>query len=328
MSFNDHSLQAMLHRLAASVDNGQGRTLQQLLATNDPLKGVESQRLRTFFTTESMEPYRDLDDFGRMIFAGDLEGVKSNFTNRMLRLSASAGSPDAAREAAAKEIFELKWGPTRVPIYNLLLLSTLINSDARSRHLTVLHWLIGEAKVSVDGTDLSGSTALYHAISTKPTFDPEFAHILYEAGADVNKRNRYGGTAAHEIALVWDPQNKAGVRRAADALKWYLDHGGNIDIKDNDGATARSAVEATRHWKPDGVDMLTCRVVDQEDKRRKDLGGKCCSFCGKESHGELKLLKCSQCRSATYCAPPCNCQKADWPRHKEACKRCRNAVQN
>lgn len=321
MSYDNPALQAMLLQLAASADNGQCRTLQQLLMSNDPLNGVESQRLRSFFTSESMEPSRDLDDFGRKVLVGDLEGVKEDFANRVLRLTASTGSSEAAREAAAKEIFELKWGPTRVPIYNLLLLSTLLNSGARSHHLAILRWLLGEAKVPADGTDLSGSTALYHAISTKPTFDPEFAQILYDADADVNKRNRYGGTAAHEVALVWDPNHKLSVQRAADALKWYLDHGGNVDIKDNDGVTARSAIEATRHWKQNGVDMPTCRVLDQEDRRRSGLGDQCCTFCGQEPRGEVKLFKCSQCRSAAYCAPPRKCQKADWPRHKEVCKR-------
>ncbi|GBE90059.1 hypothetical protein SCP_1800810 [Sparassis crispa] len=275
-----------------------------------------------------MEPSRDLDSFGGMLLMGELERIKADYANRVSRIQSRAGSEEAAREGAAKELFALHWGPTRVPIYNLLLLSTLIYSPCRSKHLAIARWLITEAEVPVDGTDLSGSTALYHAISTKPSFDTEYGQILHDAGASVNHRNRYGGTAAHEMSLIWQPQNKSLVERAADGLKWYLDHGGNIDIKDNDGMSVRFAVDSTRKLVLRGItDMAIWDVVDKEDKRRKRLGNKCCTFCGREPEGDVKLLLCSQCKSASYCAPPRKCQKQDWPRHKEACKQFKSAGQ-
>ncbi|TFY68226.1 hypothetical protein EVJ58_g1150 [Rhodofomes roseus] len=108
------------------------------------------------------------------------------------------------------------------------------------------------------------SNGIYHCILTKPVFDPELAQILYDAGGDVNARNRYGGTPAHVL-------NRETMQRSADALKWFLDHGGNLDIKDNDGATARSCIVSMREK------MRTTRrslrlpmwdVLDREDQRR------------------------------------------------------------
>ncbi|KAI0926344.1 hypothetical protein AcV5_008834 [Taiwanofungus camphoratus] len=317
MNYNDPSLQAKLDELAVKADTGGGRPLSELLESNDFLKGVESQRLRTYFTSHCMEPSRDLDEYGRAILYGDFPRVKADFFSRLSRLIEKSGTEAAARAAAAQELFFRRWGPTRVPIYNLILLSTLLNSSARSKHLQVARWLLDEAKVPVDGTDLLGSPALYHAISTKPTFDPEYAQLLYDAGANVNHRNRYGGTAAHEITLIWEPQNHAVVQRAAEALQWYLSHGGNIDIKENDGMTARLAVDGTH--KLDINNLPTWEVVDKEDKRRKKLGSACCTFCGRVPQAGSRLLVCSRCKKVTYCPPPQQCQRWDWLRHRNSC---------
>ncbi|KAH9948584.1 hypothetical protein B0H21DRAFT_733158 [Amylocystis lapponica] len=316
MASENSALLSQIIELASQANAGGGRPLEELLNSNDPLKGVESQRLRNYFTSESMEPGRDLDEYGRAIFMGDLGSVQKDFSERVSK-HLKTQSEEAAREAASAELFALRWGPTRVPIFDLLLLATLIVPTERAQQLDIARWLIQQAKVPVDGTDLSGSTALYHTISTKPAFDPEYAEILHGAGADVNSRNRYGGTAAHEICLIWEPRNRAVVQRAADALEWYLRHGGNIDIKDNDGPTVRGAISKLVL---SGIRMTTWDVVMREDERRKKLGDRCCTFCGREPQGETRLLTCSRCRSARYCAPSRPCQKADWPHHGKSCK--------
>ncbi|TBU27769.1 hypothetical protein BD311DRAFT_865870 [Dichomitus squalens] len=297
-----------------------GRQLDELVKSNDILSGTESQRLRSYFSNNGLEPARHLDIYGRAIMMGDLESIKLFYNASLDEYGLKCDSGDTARAAATREIYEKRWGPTRVPVYNLILLSTLIMPPMRRQHLEVARWLIDEAKVPVDGKDLSGSTALHHAISTKPAFDPEYAQMLYDAGGIVTLRNRYGGTPAHEIVMTWDPTNREAVRKAADALKWYLDHGGNLEIKDSDGVAVRHSVNSTKNFARKGIQMETWRVVDTEDRRRANLAGKICTFCGREPGGDVRLLLCSKCRVAHYCSGGRPCQKADWPYHKSVCK--------
>ena len=71
----------------------------------------------------------------------------------------------------------------------------------RSKYLALANWLATTAKVPVDGTDLSGTTALMHSISTKPYLDTDFAKLMLENGADVNHRNRFGCNVAHDLPM-------------------------------------------------------------------------------------------------------------------------------
>jgi hypothetical protein len=82
-----------------------------------------------------------------------------------------------------------------------------------------------------------GTTALSHCFSTKPTFDFEYAQILFDAGGNINNRNRYGVIVAHEIMLVYDPSYQIirVVKKATISLKWFLTYRGSIDIADGDG---------------------------------------------------------------------------------------------
>ena len=301
------------------------RTSLTSICRTEILSGAESQRLRTFFSNNCMEPSRDLDMYGRYVMMGDLEALQLLYADSIASHRSSCDSDAAARSAATEEIYRKRWGPTRVPIYNLVLLSTLVVPSSRPAHLAVARWLIADARVPVDGTDLSGSTALNHAISTKPTFDPEYAQMLFDAPGggpgSVTHRNRYGGVPAHEICMTWDPADRAAVRRAADALQWYLDHGGNLDIKDSDGMPPRQSVNSTKRFAGAGIKMETWRVVDADDKRRKRLAGTICTFCGREPRGDVKLLLCSKCKVACYCSGGAPCQKRDWPHHKTICKK-------
>jgi hypothetical protein len=72
--------------------------------------------------------------------------------------------------------------------------------------------------IPVDSTDLSGNTTLMYSISMKPYLDTEIADILINAGGDINRRNRYGCVAAHNIVMVLD-YTPAGKKKAVDALK-------------------------------------------------------------------------------------------------------------
>jgi hypothetical protein len=179
------------------------------MKTQETLKGAESQRLRTFFTSNCMEPGRDLDKYGVFLATGDLAEVKADFANRVARYTAlasessapagtSTGTPAvplSPEAAAVQELYTLTWGPTLVRVYGLLGLLRIIYPARATRHLAVARFLIDEAHVPVDGGDLSGTHALSHAISTKPALDFEYAQLLYDAGGEINNRNRYGGTS-------------------------------------------------------------------------------------------------------------------------------------
>jgi hypothetical protein len=51
----------------------------------------------------------------------------------------------------------------------------------------------GSSKVPVNAPDLSGTLTISHAISTKPGLDTGYGQLLFDAGGDLNNRNRYSG---------------------------------------------------------------------------------------------------------------------------------------
>ncbi|KAJ7727344.1 hypothetical protein B0H14DRAFT_3001709, partial [Mycena olivaceomarginata] len=289
----DSATQARLRQHIQTTSH-QGRPLSELLKTNEILKGVESQRLRTFCTSECMEPGRDLDAYGISLAKGELAQVKADFARRVARHAAiNPESPGPStteppvkltpEAAAAQELYGLTWGPTR----------------RGAMHLAVARWLIQTAKVPVNAPDLSGTLAVSHAISTKPALDTEYAQLLFDAGGDLNNRNRYGATAAHEITLIWTPKDPAVVLRATEALKWFLAHGGSVDIADSDGMAVRYMATRQKSVVP-GL----AAVISASDRERKNAGdgdGSCCALCGREADGTMK--RCGRCKVARYCDP-------------------------
>lgn len=254
-----------------------------------------------------MEPNRDLDTFGNLLLRGNLQSIIIDHGERVKRLMDNGLEFEAALEGVASDLYTLRWGPTEVPIYNLMGLFSQIVPEHRLKYHAFVEFFI-DAKVPVDGKDLSGTTALSHCFSTKPGFDLEYAQILHNAGGDVNSRNRFGATVAHEIVTVYGNEPEV-LRRATAALEWFLTHGGSVDIADGEGMVARVLVSRIR---------ALSAVVQKEDSRRKAAGASCCSLCGR---GEEKLLSCSRCKTAKYCSPTARaCQKLDWPRHKKLCK--------
>jgi len=143
-----------------------------------------------------------------------------------------------ASASPSDELFAARWGPTRIPVYNVILTLMYMNPSSRLQRLQMIDWLIDTAGVSVDGTDLSGTSALMHSIGTKPYMDVEFAQRMFDAGANINLRNRYGCTAAHDMVMV-RPMEPAKERQVAEVLTWFVGHGGDLDIKEGNGMSAR-----------------------------------------------------------------------------------------
>ncbi|KAF8992360.1 hypothetical protein BDQ17DRAFT_1369607 [Cyathus striatus] len=264
-----------------------------------------------------MEPGRDLDEYGTLLFNGNLELVKRDYekrvTEKKLLLVDAEDAEEKAKSDIREWIYKKRWGPTGVPIYNLLGQASIHIADFRSSFIGIAKFLIDTVEVPVDGKDYSGTTALSHCFSTKPAFDLEYAQLLYDAGGDVNNRNRYGGTVAHEIVMVYQARDKQVVQKAVDALNWFLQHGGNVDIADGDGCTARLAATSIERAAPQLIN-----AIKREDKIRQAKGLAACACCGRE---DPTLMACSRCKKVRYCSPKVRgCQKWDWPRHKKGCK--------
>ncbi|KAJ7452891.1 hypothetical protein FB451DRAFT_1342615 [Mycena latifolia] len=289
-------------RLASMMTSGEGRTktaprpLSELVKTKETLKGAESQRLRTFCTSNTMQPGRDMDTYAHLLNAGNVEQARAEFARRVARHRAKTASTEAAERAAAQEISALTWGPTRLTIFHVLLHFRVLFPAHWAGYLEIAHFLATEARVPVDGADLSGTLALSVAIGTKPIVDFEYAQLLFDAGGDT-------------------PNDKSIVARAAGALEWFLAHGGNVDIADGDGMRPRYMASRLVRFAPSLEDLIA--EVDRKRNARAISVDSCCGLCGRE---DGKLLKCSKCKAVRYCEPSARaCQKLDWPHHKKNC---------
>ncbi|KAF5327614.1 hypothetical protein D9619_005036 [Psilocybe cf. subviscida] len=271
-SFGGPFIREYLSKLAALSDTGNGRTLEELKKSKGTLKGEESQRLRTFCTSHCMDVHRDLDEDGRALLEGKMADARLWHSSLvMMKRCNNEISQEAATKVVANIFAAMRWGPTVTPLYYLLFIFTQIVPQRRAYYLALSRYFIDEAKVPVDSRDLSGTTALGHCFSTKPSFDLEYAQMLVDAGADINARNRYGGTVAHAIVQIYDQRNPAVVRRAREALQFFLKNGGNVDIADGDGHSPRSMLQTSVriHQLQDVVDQEDdCRaILDLEESR-------------------------------------------------------------
>lgn len=115
------------------------------------------------------------------------------------------------------------------------------------------------------GTDMSGSTALMHSISTKPYFDHEFAQLMLDAGGDINRQDRFGGVTAHDIATIQLLYDHAAHEKAGRALQWYLEHGGKLDVKDGDDTSVREIIAQLEH-----TDKTLKWVMDNFDQKQSE----------------------------------------------------------
>ncbi|CAF9914668.1 MAG: hypothetical protein ALECFALPRED_009666 [Alectoria fallacina] len=235
------------------------RPLGQLFASSDILSGEEGVKLRVYCSTACMNPDRDLKDpYGVLFKDGSLTAFQEHFQGRVEHF-------DGKRHEAAQELFKIKWGPTRISVYVVLLAFTRVNPELRYKYISIAEWLVDTAKVPVDGTDISGNTALMYSIATKPCFDPEFAQIMLDAGGDINRRDRFGGTAAHDITTVQVLYNQTAHEKACRALQWFLEHGGNPEIADGDGISARQIIAGLRQ-----TDRALSEVMDRVEQQQSE----------------------------------------------------------
>lgn len=121
------------------------RSLGQLFASTDILSGEEGETLRQYCNSVQKEFRNYLKDpYGRLIEDGSLTAFQEHFQGRVQHF-------EGRQHEAAQELFKLKWGPTRLPVYVLLLAFADIKSDERYNYIAIAEWLVDTAKVPVDG---------------------------------------------------------------------------------------------------------------------------------------------------------------------------------
>jgi len=69
---------------------------------------------------------------------------------------------------------------------------------------------------------------------------------------------------------------------------------------------------------------ITCSCLDKKHKEVKSIKkmGKCCNALCSLSNKQVErsaIMHCTRCRCAYYCSR--DCQVADWPNHKDSCRR-------
>jgi len=265
---------------------------------------MDAMELRGFASQSHMVPPRDLTDpLGKALMdtlQNGSDALKEYVNERTATLNGDSTT-------LAKELYEKRWGPTKVPIYNVILVLLHLSPENTDKILETTRYLSEEVKVPVDGTDVTGASALYWAISTKPFTETALAQILFDAGASVNQKTRFNSTCASEIGQV---DFTADTRRNEDMLRWYIEHGGDLDAKDNDGMNVKMLVEMMNKKVP-GLEKVV------KKGRSKRVPG-VCENCGRKPLGEKVLLTCARCKNVRYCTQ--ECQKVDWKGHKKNCK--------
>ena len=254
------------------------RSLEQLKESTGILKGKELTCLQRFCVRNHMCPKAHLlDDYGKLLRAGNVENLRRHFDSRVDSFFLPGTLKDRARSSAADELYRLRYGPTRITVYNVLLAYTVIRPKLRKKYFECVKWLVEAAEVPVDGKDLSGTTVMVHAISTHPYLDTEFAELMLKAGTPVNHRNRYGYTAAHEFANVassleeWKTvrNKRQALNQVAVVLQWFIQNKGNVDIKDGDGISARYLLEPLASFS-EHIRLLL--EADGSESNSRDLG--------------------------------------------------------
>ena len=92
-----------------------------------------------------MDPLKHLKDpYGVLFEDGNLSAFEKHFQGRVQHF-------EGRQYEAAQELFRLKWGPTRIPVYAVLLAFTILDNQYRQRYIAITKWLVDTAKVPVDG---------------------------------------------------------------------------------------------------------------------------------------------------------------------------------
>ena len=102
-------------------------------------------KLRNYCNSTYLDPHKHLKDpYGVLFKDLNITALRDHFLGRVQHF-------EGKRHEAAQELFKLRWGPTRSPVYVVLLALTIINPGLRIKCILMAKWLVDTANVPVDG---------------------------------------------------------------------------------------------------------------------------------------------------------------------------------
>ena len=121
------------------------RPLGKLLASSDILSGEEAETMRDYcaFATANIDNNDLTGPYGVLFIDGNLAAFREHFEGRVQHF-------EDRQHEAAQELFKLRWGPTRIPVYVVLLFLTRVQPDRRYKYISIALWLIQTAKIPGD----------------------------------------------------------------------------------------------------------------------------------------------------------------------------------
>ncbi|KAJ3230635.1 hypothetical protein HDU78_008199 [Chytriomyces hyalinus] len=168
-------------------------------------------------------------------------------------------------------------------------------------HMPLLKYLVHTRKVNLEGRDVIGNTALFHALALGANEKTiAMAHVLVKAGANINMQNRFGCTAMHEAVQ----------RRDQLVVRTMMELGADCRIEEYEGLTP---LQMAQHWP-----VMFKVLADHEAKGQRKAAMASMKEDGLKCHCCTLQGKPCACMSIRYCGKVC--QKSDWKRHKDECK--------
>ncbi|CAG7851342.1 SubName: Full=Uncharacterized protein {ECO:0000313/EMBL:CCA70279.1} [Serendipita indica DSM 11827] len=260
--------------------------LSRLLKRPGLLKGKDGERVREIYQEGAFffSPVRDLSIFGTYCAFGLFDAAVKEY---------HATKPDLTATETAYQ-----WGYVSITASRSWYMTNAQPLSVLSAHAKVLEFLVSQG-APIDLPDIAGLTALHHVAMNN--YRGEVLKFLLENGANPNARDRYG------CSPIFDAMKHG----QAEAFDMCLQYGADLDLRENDGYTARRLAKMAGPT----IDAVVQRHLRKKEGKPAHLEDKNrCTHCGSDGCRN----QCSRCKTARYCNS--DCQAKHWKAgHKHTC---------